>query len=325
VASKHIEAVVAGVRPLTPRIKEYLLASADGRPLPRYEPGAHVALHMVSPARGPIVRHYSLIGGLAGQDDPRHVYRIAVQREDRARGSAFIHDSFAPGTRVRIAAPVNDFPLDRRDTRTLLIAGGIGVTPIVAMARSLSRRGCRYGVVYAGRDPAAMAYRDLLEEVAGDRVRFHYSDEAGVLDVRGLLASQPGGVRVYVCGPAPMIAAAHEAGAALGWDAGRVRSEVFTAGPTGDETAFEVELRRSGRTVQVGPDASILDALRLADVPVLWDCARGECGLCPLPVVSADGPIDHRDRYLSDEERAAGETLCICVSRIRGTRLVLDA
>lgn len=324
-ASKYIDVVVAGIRTLTPRIREYLLAAADGRPLPRYEPGAHVALHMVSDTRGPIVRHYSLIGGLAGEDDPRHVYRIAVQREDRARGSAFIHDTFEPGTRLRISPPVNDFPLDRRDASTLLIAGGIGVTPIVSMTRSLARRGCRYSVVYAGRNAASMAYRDTLARLAGDRVRFHHSDEEGVLDLRGLLASQPEDTRAYVCGPAPMIAAARQAGADLGWEPDRVRSELFAAGPASDETAFEVELRRSGKLVQVGPDASILDALRLADVPVLWDCARGECGLCPLPVVSADGPIDHRDRYLSEEERAAGHTLCICVSRLRGTRLVLDA
>ncbi|VCU69301.1 Toluene-4-sulfonate monooxygenase system reductase subunit TsaB1 [Pigmentiphaga humi] len=323
--SKFMDVRVAGVRTLTPRVTEYLLAAADGRPLPRYEPGAHVALHMVSGTRGPIVRHYSLIGGLEGDDDPRNVYRIAVQREDRARGSAFIHETFRAGTCLRITPPVNNFPLDRRDASTLLVAGGIGVTPIVSMARSLARRRCDYRVVFAGRSPAQMAYRETLARLAGDRVRFHYSDEQGELDLRALLSAQPALTRVYICGPAPMIAAVHAAGAALGWEPDRVRSELFTAGPMGDEAAFEVELRRSAKVVQVSADASILDALRLAEVPVLWDCARGECGLCPLPVIESDGPIEHRDRYLSEEERAKGGSLCICVSRIRGSRLVLDA
>jgi vanillate O-demethylase ferredoxin subunit len=170
-----------------------------------------------------------------------------------------------------------------------------------------------------------MAFRTALEHIAEQRVHFHYSDQDGAPDLQTLLSVQPVGTTVYVCGPAPMVRATHEAASALGWASVRVRSELFTAGPTGDEVPFEVELRQSGRVIQVGRDASILDALNAAKVPVLWDCRRGECGLCPLPVVSSDGPIDHRDRYFSDEEHATDKNLCICVSRIRGKRLVLDA
>jgi ferredoxin-NADP reductase len=325
VATKNIDVVVTAIRQLTPRVREYQLTAADGQALPPYESGSHVALHTGSSDGSTLVRHYSLLGGTEDLDDPRHIYRIAVQREDRARGSAYIHATFALGTRLQVAPPGNNFPLDRRDTHSLLIAGGVGITPIFSMARSLARRHREFTVVYAGRTPEQMALREALQHIAKTRVRFHFSNQDGPLDLQSLLREQPAGTTAYVCGPAPMVHATHEVAAALGWSPLRVRSELFTAGPIGDEVPFEVELRQSGQVVQVGRDASILDALNAARVPVLWDCRRGECGLCPLPVVSADGPIDHRDRYLSDEEHASGETLCICVSRIRGKRLVLDA
>jgi ferredoxin-NADP reductase len=325
VARKNFNVVVTGMRQLTPRIREYKLMAADGQALPSYEPGSHIAVHTDSSDGSPLVRHYSLLGGTEDEDDPRHTYRIAVQREDRARGSAHIHATFALGTRLQVAPPTNNFPLDRRDTHSLLIAGGIGITPIFSMARSLARRHRDFTIYYAGREAAQMAFRTALEHIAGQRVHFHYSDQDGAPDLQTLLSVQPVGTTVYVCGPAPMVRATHEAASALGWASVRVRSELFTAGPTGDEVPFEVELRQSGRVIQVGRDASILDALNAAKVPVLWDCRRGECGLCPLPVVSSDGPIDHRDRYFSDEEHATDKNLCICVSRIRGKRLVLDA
>lgn len=321
----NFDVVVAGIRELTPRVREYLLRSADGSALPDYVAGAHVAVHTVSAERGLIVRHYSLVGGSDVADDPRNTYRIAVQREDHARGSAHIHATFQPGTRLRIGPPVNNFPLDRRDRRVLLLAGGIGITPIFSMARSLARRHRPHQIFYAGRNASAMAYHDELARLAGERVRFHYSDSQGHPDLEAVLRRQPEDTVVYVCGPARMIEATQAAAARLGWDAGRVRREMFGAGFAGLAMPFEVRLQRTGRTVHVGPDVSILDALLADGIPVLWDCRRGECGLCPLPVVSADGPIEHHDRYLTAEEKASGETLCICVSRTRGSELVLDA
>lgn len=316
---------VARVRPLTDRINEYLLKSVDGKPLPEYGPGAHIAVHTVSPERGLMVRHYSLIGGDASEHDARDTYRIAVQRELHQRGSAHIHASFRPGVRVEIGPPVNDFLLDRRAARVLLIAGGIGITPILSMARSLARRRRPFEVVYAGRERGVMAYHDALADLAEDAAAFHYSDTAGQPDLVSVLARQPDETQVYVCGPTPMVAATHAAARGLGWEPARVRSENFGVAQSANARAFDVRLARSGRTVRVSEDASILDALNAAGVPVLWDCRRGECGLCPLNVVSSDGAIEHRDHYLSDEEKDAGDTLCICVSRTAGGELVLDA
>jgi len=326
-AARHLAVTVAGLRQLTPRIREYRLESIDGKALPAYAPGAHIEVHTGDAAAGPIVRHYSLLGGDAAHDDPRHSYRVAVQREDRAAGSAYIHQHFDLGTRLRVSAPINNFPLDRCDTHSLLIAGGIGITPIFSMARSLARRRRDFTLAYAGRSAEAMAYRAELESLCGPRLRLHVSGarDEGQLDLVELLAAQPDGSTAYVCGPAPMVAATQDAARQLGWAPERVRSELFGVGARGDEVAFEVELRRSGRVFRVGKGTSILDALTAARADVLWDCRRGECGLCPQRVIEVDGVIDHRDRYLSDEERAAGDTLCICVSRIRGQRLVLDA
>lgn len=326
-ALKHIDVVVSVVRQVTGRIREFQFTAIDGKPVPASGPGAHIEVRTGNDETGLIVRQYSLIGGTVNKDDPRHTYRIAVQREDRAGGSAYIHANFVVGTRLQVSAPINNFPLDRRDEHSLLLAGGIGITPIFSMARSLARRKRHFNVVYAGRAPELMAFHDELAELAGPNVRFHYSGRAddGKLDLAALLAAQPLGTTAYVCGPSPLIAATHAASREAGWLPENVRSELFGASPTGDEVGFEVELARSGRVISVGKDVSILDALTAAQVDVLWDCRRGECGLCPQNVISADGPIDHRDRYLSEEERESGSTLCICVSRIRGSRLVLDA
>ena len=324
-ARGNFDVVVAGMRQLTLRVREYVLRSVDGKPLPDYSAGAHVAVHTLSAERGPIVRHYSLVGGADLQDDPRNTYRIAVQREDHARGSAYIHSTLQIGTPLRIGPPVNNFPLDRRDSQVLLVAGGIGITPIFSMARSLTRRHRPFRVVYAGRNAESMAYREELAQLADDRARFHYSDTQGPADLEALLNAQPAGTTVYICGPAKMIEATQAAATRLEWAAGRVRSEMFGAGIIGIATPFTVRLQRTGRTIQVGADVSILDALMAEGVTVLWDCRRGECGLCPLPVLSSDGPLQHHDRYLSDEEKTSGDTLCICVSRTRGSELVLDA
>ena len=320
-----INVSVRQIRQLTPRVREYLLASSDGKRLPSYQAGAHVEVHFNLPESGPVVRHYSLIGGDLLVDDALDTYRIAVQREDRRRGSAFLHEHLEVGSALQISVPMNNFPIDRRGNKSLLIAGGIGITPIMAMLRSTTRRSADFECVYAGRTLAEMAYHEEVMQLAGQHGSIHESGAGNRLDFPALLSKQPASTIVYVCGPLSMVDAVRSAAQQLGWDNSRVRSELFTAGPTGDEVEFDVEIRKSGHVVRVGRDTTILDALTAAGLHPLHDCRRGECGLCPMTVVEADGPITHNDRYLSDEERASQRTLCICVSRIQGTRLVLEA
>jgi len=316
---------VREVRQLTQRIREYLLVPFDGSTLPVSEAGAHIEVRIEPQHIGQTVRHYSVLGGTGSIDDGRRALRIAVQREDRARGSAHIHDTFEIGIRLQISPPKNNFRLDHRDSKSLMIAGGIGITPIFSMLRSLLRRRRDVEIVYTGRSRSEMAYADEVVQMAGSRAHIYCNDEAGgLLDLKVLLSAQPAGCKVYVCGPAKLINATRAAAASLDWDQSRVRSELFTPPPTGLEVAFDVLLSRSGKTIRVRPDTSILDALQSAGLHPLFDCRRGECGLCTLPVLEADGPIEHRDRYLSEEEKVSGKTLCICVSRLQGSRLVLD-
>lgn len=321
-----IDVIVRQVRPLTPRVSEYVLGTPDGEKLPAYEAGAHIEIHFALPDSGPMVRHYSLIGGRLLADDAPDTFRIAIQREDRRRGSAFLHQHLQVGTHVQVSAPLNNFPIDRRGSKSLLIAGGIGITPIMAMLRSVSHRSAPFALIYAGRSVLDMAYHDEAMALAGEHGRIHLGGAVGGrLDFLALLSTQPPATIAYVCGPSSMVDAVRRAAQQLAWDPQRVRSELFTAGPSGDEVAFDVDLVKSGRRVHVGRDTTILDALMAAGMHPLHDCRRGECGLCPITVVESDGPITHRDRYLSGEERASQRTLCICVSRIQGSRLVLDA
>lgn len=321
---KLFDVQVAQVRQLTPRVREYLLASANGSPLPAWTAGAHIALHLTSPTRGLVVRHYSLIGGDGLQDDPPGTYRIAVQREEQGLGSNLIHETFEAGTALRIGPPVNSFALDREAPRVLLLAGGIGITPLVAMARSLLRRKRAFQFVYSGRNPQQMAYATTLQAMCGPALRLHCSEGDGLLDIPALLAQQDADTQVYVCGPTPFIDAAVQAAQDLGWPEGRLRSEAFISSVRRGDTPFQALLQRSGRAIEVRGDESLLDALSHARVPVFWDCRKGECGLCATKVVSHDGELQHRDRYLTPEEKQQGQSLCLCVSRTNGKSLVLD-
>ena len=172
-SNRLLGVVVSEISQLTPRIREYLLKSASGDPLPRYEPGAHIELYATSPAIGSFIRHYSLIGGIGSWDDPPNTYRIAVQRESDSRASAFIQDNFALGTQLAVSRPKNSFYLDRSAPKSLLLAGGIGITPIYAMLRSLVRRKKNFELIYSGRTSSGLAYRDDVLRLASHNGRLH--------------------------------------------------------------------------------------------------------------------------------------------------------
>lgn len=321
-SDKHFDAVVRARRALTDRIAEFEIAAADGVRLPMAQAGSHIELQFGG-AGGRFLRHYSIVGPIAMSSDAEPFWRIAVQRENRSRGSAFIHDHFRAGTRLRISRPINAFRLARSDGHALLIAGGIGVTPMVAMARSLAYRNVPFSTFYAGLHRAAMAYVGDLEGLCGDRLTVHEAADAGVPDLEGLLRAQPDGTTVYICGPGPMIEAARAGGRVLGWDDDRIRFEVFNAAHRPEDVDFEVKTK-SGRTIRVGAGTTILDALEVAGVDTLSDCRRGECGLCSTDVVACDGELDHRDRFFSEDEHARGDQITICCSRFSGRLLQLD-
>ncbi|WP_037855396.1 PDR/VanB family oxidoreductase [Streptomyces sp. NRRL S-340] len=288
------------------------LVHPDGKPLPAWTPGAHLDLHV-----GGHVRQYSLCGD---PDDPA-AYRLGILDEPSSRGgSRHVHSKLRPGQSVRVAGPRNHFALEPAAFYVFL-AGGIGITPILAMARRAERDGVPYRLVHGGRSRATMAFGAELTALTGGEVTLVPQDEQGHIDLAAALEDLPEDTLVYCCGPEPLLKAAEQA-----CPAGRLRLERFAAPAAvardGDDTAFEVECRASGVTLTVDATTSVLEAAENAGLPVTSSCRDGICGSCETRVLA--GTPDHRDHLLSEAEHAAGETMMICVSRCASGRLVLD-
>ncbi|HEY4460671.1 MAG TPA: PDR/VanB family oxidoreductase [Pseudonocardiaceae bacterium] len=291
------------------------LAHPQGLRLPDWAPGSHIDLVLPNG----MTRQYSLCGD---RWDAHH-YRIGVLRETQGRGgSAYIHDDLRVGDAVGIGGPRNNFGLVPA-RRYLFIAGGIGITPLIPMIVQAELIGVPWRLLYGGRTRSSMAFLDELARY-GDRVTVLPQDVHGLLDLPTWLAEAAREQStVYVCGPGPLLDAVESRCA--GWPAGKLRTERFVPREQGvpiRTTAFEVELARSGGTVTVNPDTSVLDAVRTAGVAVLSSCRAGTCGTCETAVLG--GVADHRDSILTDVERTEQDRMFVCVSRACSDRLVLD-
>ncbi|WP_405415867.1 PDR/VanB family oxidoreductase [Pseudonocardia alni] len=288
------------------------LRDPSGAELPEWTPGAHLDLVLTAD----LVRQYSL----CGNPGERSVYRVAVLREPAGRGgSAHVHDVVAEGDTVLVRGPRNRFALVDAPGY-VFVAGGIGITPLVPMIAAAHAAGADWRLVHGGRSRASMAFTELAGRHP-DRVSLVPQDEAGLLDVAGILAAAAGRP-VYCCGPEGLLAAVEAEGERLGVP---VHVERFSARPgalDGPDEAFEVELSGSGTVVAVPADCSILDALEGAGIATLSSCREGTCGTCETGVLA--GEPDHRDSLLTEEERASNEVMMLCVSRARSPRLVLE-
>jgi ferredoxin-NADP reductase len=309
--------VVRSAQPVATDAISLELAHPDGAPLPPWSPGAHLDLRLPSG----LVRSYSL----HGDHRDRSAYHVAVLRVPDGRGgSAEVHRIAAAGTAISASAPRNAFALDPA-AHYLFLAGGIGVTPLLAMAREVARRPAPWTFVYGGRSRHRMAFLDALAALPGGRLQIIAEDEAGLPDLESAFAPLPAGAAAYCCGPAPMLDAALAAGAKTRPDI-PVRLERFTAAPTerdpGADAGFEVELARSNITVTVPAGVSILDAVRARIPGVMSSCEQGICSSCETAVLA--GVPDHRDSVLTAKEHAANDYMMICVSRALTPRLVLD-
>ena len=288
----------------------------EGRDLPPFTAGAHLDLFLPEFDGW---RQYSICSDPAA----RGFYEIAVLRDPASRGgSEAVHATALPGRSFTVAGPRNHFPLVEDATTSVLLGGGIGITPMLAMAHRLHALGRDFTLHYCTRGRAVTAFADLLAAAPfADRVVLHH-DDAGDdqrLDPARDLPPPAPGTHLYVCGPQGfmdwVIGAAEAAGHR------NVHREYFGAevDPTGD--SFEIEARASGRTLTVGPADTIARVLAAAGIKVEVKCEEGVCGTCVTDVIA--GEIDHRDRFLTEEERADGDQICVCCSRGRG-RLVLD-
>lgn len=296
------------------------LASPVGTPLPAWTPGSHVELRLPSGR----VRQYSLCGDPADE----HGWRIAVLREvDGRGGSAEVHELAAPGATFVVRGPRNHFRLVDAP-EYLFLAGGIGVTPILAMVRAVAARGVPFRVVYGGRTRSSMAFVPELRAAAGDRLTLLPQDEAGLPDLAALVKECGPGAAIYCCGPAPMLSAA-ELACAENDASDRLHLERFAAGDElevafdpAQNTAFEVYLARSDVTLLVPADRRLIDVIGETVAGISYDCEKGYCGTCETRVLA--GTPEHRDSVLTEEEKAAGRTMMICVGRCSSGRLVLD-
>ena len=303
----------------TPDILVIDLAGPDGGDLPAWSAGAHIDLVLPSGK----VRQYSLCG------DPADLtqYRVAVLHEKAGRGgSSEIHASLSVGDILLVRGPRNHFELvDAK--RYLFIAGGIGITPILPMVRAAERERRPWRLVYGGRSLANMVFLTELNGRQGGECHLLPQDECGLPDLDRFLDKLEPGTVIYGCGPGAMLAALQAAADRHGWsDALHIErfsaAEEITPVPEGADRPFEVELRRSGKILQVAANQSLANVLQDADIPVTFSCQEGYCGSCETRVL--EGVPDHRDTILNDQEREEGRVMMVCVGRARSPRLVLD-
>ncbi|MDE8345399.1 MAG: PDR/VanB family oxidoreductase [Acidocella sp.] len=308
-------ATIAAIRDVAPAIRELTLHPAGNAV--SYPTGAHLRVQVRINGK-PGIRHYSLIG--APQDG---VWRIAVKREDPGRGGSRFMWSLKPGDVVEISNPASHFELAANASAYLLIAGGIGITPILGMAQVLRRRAVPFRLLYAGRSEAETAY---LPEVAqcGAQAEVYFADQGRFIDLASAFRALPLDGEAYICGPIGLLDAARAA-----WDAGgrpraRLRFETFGSSGRFAAEAFTVRLPRLNREVHVTAEMTMLDALEDAGIGVLADCRRGECGLCAMDVIASEREIDHRDVFFSDAQHAQNRKICACVSRVAGGTITLE-
>jgi ferredoxin-NADP reductase len=301
------EAHVQSIRDLTPTVREFTIRPTEGA-LP-YAPGSHLQMEVLVAGK-PQVRMYSLVGQPDGQ-----TYRIAVKRLDEGRGGSLAMWQLGAGDRLRVSDPQNHFPLAFGAPAYLLVAGGIGITPLVLMAQGLAARGAKLRMLYGVRSDAELAYAPELRAHLGDAL---HTAVAAPIDFEAEIAALPAGAQMYVCGPVPMLDAARHAWAAAGRPLADLRYETFGNSGRFAPQAFRVQIPRHQLEITVPADCSLLDALESAGVQTLFDCKRGECGLCAMDVLAVDGTIDHRDVFLSEHEKEANRRICACVSRVVG-------
>jgi len=290
------------------------LAHSDGIDLPPFSAGAHIDLHLAED----LVRPYSLCGD---PNDRRH-YKLGILKESKSQGGSLAAHALNEGDSIQVSDPRNLFALEETASHCLLIGGGIGITPMLAMAAELHASGRSFSLHYCARTREQAAFISQLEQAPyADRVHLHFSDIQR-LNLAAVLSDVPAKTHVYTCGPTRLMDAVSEQAAAAGYRPEQVHQECFSAGVVTGGAAFEVFAATSGITVQVLENQSIVEALALAGLKVCVSCRQGICGSCLTDVL--DGEPDHRDSYLTDEEKADGDQILLCCSRAKSARLVID-
>ena len=310
--AEHVwtDATVRATSALARDVLALEIAPLDGARL--WSPGAHIDVSILVGARAE-VRSYSLVG----EWNPAR-YRIAVKRQPQGRGGSAYMWSLEPGARLTVGAPNNRFELAHDSPDYLLVAGGIGVTPILGMASSLAASGANFRVLYGVRSRADLALADEIGAAVGDRLEIFVSGEGRRIEASAEIARLGAGGELYLCGPLGMIEDFRRAWGASGRPPSAFRVETFGSSGAFAPEPFRVRVRGREIEVAVPRDRSMLDALEAAGVEIVADCRRGECGVCAVDIIDVEGRIDHRDVFLSDHQRRDGRKMCPCVSRASG-------
>lgn len=316
--AQKIDVVVDRIEVLNDLVTRFDFKRVDGADFPPFSGGAHTVVEMKD---GELTRlnPYSLMS------DPAETagYSISVRRDDAGRGgSLFMHRAVKVGDHMRLSYPVNLFSLDLRAKKQIFIAGGIGITPFMSMIKQLERSHGRWELHYSCRSPALASYAAQLVQQHGDKVKIYYDEQKQAIDIDKLLATQPLGSHLYVCGPAGMIQWVLGRAEAASWPTDHVHSEEFLAPQSGEP--FRVRLCKSDKTLDVGAHESLLEAIERAGIDAPYLCRGGACGQCETNVIEHDGEFVHRDHWLEPEEHRSGQKIMPCVSRFIGATLVLD-
>ena len=310
IARKTVEAV---------DVCSFELVDLQGGPVPSFSAGSHIDVQLGDG----VVRQYSL------SNDPSetHRYLIAVLRDPNSRGGSVGMHALEAGATIAISDPKNHFALAHEARQSVLLAGGIGITPILCMAERLSNIGATFALHYCTRSPERTAFAERIRSsVFADRVRFHHDDGADQqkLDAKSAIGAPEEGRHLYVCGPTGFMDWALATARELGWPEDRLHREYFAAGPidTSQDGSFEVQIASTGATIRIAADQTVVAALALAGIEVETSCEQGVCGTCLTRVL--EGTPEHRDMYLTPEEQARGDQFTPCCSRAKSPRLVLD-
>jgi vanillate O-demethylase ferredoxin subunit len=315
-AAHWTDAVLREIHDETPTVRSFDIVPLSGEVLP-FEPGAHIEVEVQVDGL-PQTRSYSLVGEARSDH-----YRIAVKRRADSSGGSIYMWSLQPGARLSITEPLTSFAIEYDRPCYLLIAGGIGITPIVGMAKLLARHGADIRLLYAAKTRDELAFAGDLAAALGDRLVCHVSAEGRRFDFAEAFAALPPGAQCALCGPMPMLDDARRSWMAAGRPIVDLRWETFGSSGAFPAEDFTVAVPRHSVEIVVPHNRTLLDTLADAGIEVISDCRKGECGLCALTVMSFDGRIDHRDVFLSDLQKAENQKICACVSRAAG-RIVID-
>ena len=301
------------------RINLYQLRAQEGAALPIFEAGAHLPVEVTLNSGKQVLRHYSILSST----QEKRFYEIAIQNEKQGRGgSKALHQQLAHNSVVTVLPPKSEFSLLPNHQHVVLIAGGIGITPILSMLRALVEKNASFEIHYTAKTEADLAFKKEVQVLAGPKAHFYTSQgkQAKRLDLQHLIKNTQAHSHVYMCGPLRMISQVRELANEHNWPESHVHFESFGVVSQPNDKAIEISLKKSNQVIMVDPNQTILDALMDENISVPFDCKRGECGMCATTVLK--GEADHRDVYLNKTEQA--QQMCVCVSRAKGEKLTLD-